>query len=58
MANMGYCRFENTMNAMQDCHEHIEDDDLSESEKEYRYCLIELCKTIADEYGVGNSLEG
>ena len=55
---MGYCRFENTMNAMQDCQEHIKDDDLSESEKEYRYCLIELCKTIADEYGVDNSLEG
>ena len=48
MANMGYCRFENTMNALEDCHEHI-DDELSDSEEEYKYCLIELCKTIAAE---------
>jgi len=56
MGNMGYCRFENTLNALEDCHEHIEDD-ISDKEKEYRYCLIELCKTIADEYGEDNSLD-
>ena len=52
MANMSYCRFENTMNALQDCYEHL-DDDISDSETEpdYRYCLIELCKKITEEYG-------
>ena len=56
MGNMSYVRFENTMNDLQDCQEHIEDGDLSESEEEYRYCLIELCKTITDEYGEDNSI--
>lgn len=55
MGNMGYCRFENTHNNLEDCHKHM-DDDLSDSEKEYRYCLIELCKTIADEYGENNDI--
>ena len=49
MGNMGYVRFENTMNDLMDCHEHIEDRDLSASEEDYRTCLIELCKTIAEE---------
>ena len=52
MSNMSYCRFENTMNDLQDCYDHM-DDDISDSETEpdYRCCLIELCKTIAEEYG-------
>ena len=55
-SNMGYCRFANTLNDLQDCHEHIEDD-ISDEEKEHRYCLIELCKTIVDEYGEDNNLD-
>lgn len=57
MANMSYCRFENTMNALQDCYENGIDADLSDSEKEYRYCLVELCKSIVAEYGDGNTCE-
>ena len=52
MGNMSYVRFENTMNDLMDCHEHM-DDKLSDSEQEYRDCLIELCKTITDEYEFG-----
>ena len=48
MGNMSYCRFENTMNALQDCYENM-DSKLSDSEEEYRECLILLCKTIAEE---------
>lgn len=49
MSNMGYCRFENTYLDLDDCFEHIEDDDLSENEQAYRKQLISLCKTIVDE---------
>ncbi len=37
MANMGYCRFENTVRDMEDCLEHIDDFDREEaSDKEGR----------------------
>lgn len=48
---MAYCRFQNTLSDLQDCYEHINDDDLSESEKEARDALIDLAQTIAEEYG-------
>jgi hypothetical protein len=44
--NMSYCRFENTLKDLKDCFEHM-DDNLSESEKEYRSRLIALCGQIA-----------
>lgn len=46
MANMSYCRFHNTLLALQDCAEHIEDEDLSEAEAECRDRLIKLCQEI------------
>ena len=51
MANMGYVRFENTYRDLQDCNVHLWDDDLSESEEKYRQWLIELCVTIAQDFG-------
>jgi hypothetical protein len=51
MANMSYCRFENTLSDLQDCYNNMEDDDLSESEKSARQDLIILCINIAEEYG-------
>ena len=50
MANMSYCRFENTYDDLQDCSYNM-DDNLSESEEEYRKLLIELCVEIAENYG-------
>ena len=50
MSNMGYCRFENTYNDLQDCSEHLEDKDLDESEERKRKLLIKLCKEIAGEF--------
>lgn len=47
MANMSYCRFENTYNDLKDCYQNI-DDELSESEENYRKKLIKLCKEIAE----------
>jgi len=51
MANMNYCRFENTYLDLEDCYEHMEKEELSKSETKYRLLLIELCKTIIDNFG-------
>jgi len=52
MANMSYCRFQNTANDLDDCYEHM-DDDLSDSPDELRArkWIIRLAKDIAAEYG-------
>jgi hypothetical protein len=49
MANMSYCRFENTYNDLMACSYYMTDD-LSESEAKYRKQLIELCKEIIEEH--------
>ena len=50
MANMSYCRFENTYRDLTYCQEHLDDTDLSDSEKRYREYLITLCYEIANSY--------
>lgn len=47
MANMGYCRFENTLSDLQDCLDHMSDK-LSGSEARARRELLSLCQEIAD----------
>ena len=49
MANMGYVRFKNTHNDLQDCFDYLWNEDLSESEEKHRKYLIKLCQDIADE---------
>jgi len=49
MANMGYCRFENTLRDLQDVYEHL-DDKLSEDEIRARKNLVKLCARIVDEF--------
>ena len=56
MANMSYCRFENTLRDMKDCYPHLEEDGdsedtLSETESRARQEMIELCCEIAQELG-------
>ena len=51
MTNMSYCRFENTLKDLEDCQNHIDDNDLVESESNCRDALIELCVEIALDYG-------
>jgi hypothetical protein len=51
MGNMSYCRFHNTYQDLQDCLEHIEDDDLSAEETKYRKWLIETCEEILERSG-------
>jgi hypothetical protein len=50
MANMSYCRFENTLSDLRDCYDNMDRDDLSQSEFYMRRHMIELCISIADEY--------
>ena len=58
MANMSYCRFENTYNALQDCMEALDneggitgvEEDANDNEKLYVRRLVEFCREIADNY--------
>lgn len=47
MANMSYCRFENTYNDLVDCYHNL-DEELESTEKRFREKLIQLCKDIVD----------
>ena len=60
MGNMTYCRFENTLQELQDCKEALDEGALNDvmnmsgSEREAMFNLIELCQEISDEYGEAN----
>ncbi len=49
MSNMAYCRFQNTVPDLEDCYEHLYDDDLSNEEERARNKLIEVCQQIASD---------
>lgn len=58
MANMSYCRFENTAQDLSDCANVMSEtlgdewfDELSESERKAAIRLIKLCSRIADHSG-------
>lgn len=53
MANMNYCRFENTSRDFEDCLEAIENDgfdSLSENEQHYAKKLLKLSKQFAEAF--------
>lgn len=51
MANMSYCRFQNTLGDLEDCAENIGDEaTMSDSERRAMKRLIQLCRQIADDY--------
>jgi hypothetical protein len=51
MANMSYCRFENTLSDLEDCRDALDrGDSLSEREAKKAKALIDLCREIADNY--------
>lgn len=50
MANMSYCRMENTYHDLLDCYNNMDNVD-SKSEKRYKKRIIELCQDIIDAYG-------
>jgi len=49
MANMSYCRFENTYRDLVDCYDNL-NDSLDGDEARYRERLVELCQSIVDEF--------
>ena len=49
MANMSYCRFQNTLQDLQDCQENLWEEDLSEEEFRARKWLVKLSRQIAAE---------
>ena len=54
MANMSYCRFQNTVNDLQDCVDAdgmYDPEDLSDDERRARERLIDLCLQVAGEFG-------
>lgn len=53
--NMGYVRFENTLRDLRDCEEHMDDEELSESEQAARHGLIGVCENIVSEWGEPDS---
>ena len=56
MANMSYCRFENTYRDLLDCYHNI-DRRLSESEHQYRERLVDLCQDILNDYNPADIVE-
>ena len=49
MMNMSYCRFENTLSALTECLNHIEnEEETSEREINYAKRLYETCKEFID----------
>lgn len=53
MSNMSYCRFENTLLALQDCYGALEDgdiDDMSPEEERAMKQLIKLCGDLHEEF--------
>ena len=50
MANMSYCRFENTLRDLRDCYHNMDSDDLSQSEFYARKQMIEMCANIANQH--------
>lgn len=56
MMNMSYCRFENTLSALMECLNHIEnEEETSEREINYAKRLYETCQEFidsCDDYGI------
>ena len=51
MANMSYCRFENTLSDLEDCRDALDrGDSLSQREAGKAKALIDLCREISDNY--------
>ncbi len=58
MANMSYCKFENTFADLKNCSRSLTDPDLSSLEAKYRDKLVDLCRDIVDEYDAVFGEEG
>jgi len=50
MANMSYCRFENTLRDLRDCYDNMDNDNLSKLEFYARKQMVEMCINIANQH--------
>jgi len=53
MANLSYCKMQNTYPDLEDCYEALQDklfDDFSEEEQRFAKKLIELCGKISNDF--------
>lgn len=58
MANMSYCRFQNTLQDMRDCYEALQSGEtLSRDEHSAMEMLVEICDRISGEFGMDHSAE-
>ena len=51
MANMSYCRFQNTLTDLRDCKDNLFAEDLSVEEVKARERLVAICAEIMEEWG-------
>jgi hypothetical protein len=54
MANMSYCRFQNTESDLRDCQRALDEnglDGLSDEERDAAEHIIRMCREINDDYG-------
>jgi hypothetical protein len=55
MANMGHCRFNNTLNDLRDCYDHLGDENLSNAEFMAMLDLVQMCaKVVNSTVGIGD----
>lgn len=55
MANMSYCRFQNTLEDLRDCRDALNEmgdfeKELSEEEAKAAKRLLKMCRSLADDY--------
>lgn len=51
MANMGYCRFNNTLSDLEDCRDALREGNISSlAEKRKAERLLKVCREIADNF--------
>lgn len=51
MANMSYCRWQNTLRDLRDCAENLSDNDLSDEERRARNKMFDLMRDMLEERG-------
>jgi hypothetical protein len=54
MSNMSYIRFHNTLEDLQECYDHLDDDDISEAEAEERVRLVGPYRQIVADGGAAD----
>jgi len=57
MANMSYCRFENTFHDLLDCLRNIDSKAETERDERFRVKMVQLLQSVNDEYNLVEEVE-